>query len=226
MLNARTLITTPRFTCVVAALLAAAVATQAQVWDGGGTNDSWTTANNWNPNAVPINDGTANIAFRGSVRLTPIVPSPRAAQSISFLSPAGSFNILAAAGHNFIQVGSGGITNSDNSLQTITCAIFLGAAQTWNATSGDLSIDSVDGRGFALTIDGGFNTTLGLLDNTMPLTKNGAGILTLTGNNSFSGLVTINAGIVSIDSDIRLGNGNNDVVINGGSLALTADLTT
>src|SRR5262249_2358000 len=65
-----------------------------------------------------------------------------------------------------------------------------------------------------------------LLDNGMPLTKNGAGILTLTGANSFSGLVTINAGILSIDSDVRLGNGNNDVLINGGSLALTADLTT
>lgn len=39
------------------------------VWDGGGTNSNWSTANNWHPNQTPI-DGDI-VRFDGSTRLTP-----------------------------------------------------------------------------------------------------------------------------------------------------------
>lgn len=200
---------------------------QAQVWDGGGANDNWTTANNWNPNAVPANNGTAIIGFRGSVRLTPLVNTPQSIQALAFLSPAGSFDVTNGGLHNFLDIGSGGITNNDNSLQTVTCPIRLTASQTWDANSGDLAINAADGGGFALTIDGSFNTTISRVTGTCAaFTKTGSGTLTLTGNSSFVGPIIIDAGTLAIDADARLGNAANDVTINGGALAMTSDLTT
>ena len=73
MQNGHAFMTRMRLAAIVGVLSAMAVGARAQIWDGGGTNDNWNTANNWNPNAVPANDGTANVGFRGSVRLTPVV---------------------------------------------------------------------------------------------------------------------------------------------------------
>lgn len=199
----------------------------AQLWDGGGTNDNWTTANNWNPNAVPANNGTANIGFRGTVRLTPLVNTPQSILSLTFVSPAGSFDVTNGGLHNFLDIGAGGISNNDNSLQTVTCPIRLTASQTWDANSGDLAINAADGGGFALTIDGSFNTAISRVTGTCAaFTKTGSGTLTLTGNSSFLGPIIIDEGTLAIDADARLGSSGNAVTINGGTLAMTADLTT
>jgi hypothetical protein len=36
-------------------------ASALSVWDGGGVDDLWTTANNWNPNSVPTSSDNAQI---------------------------------------------------------------------------------------------------------------------------------------------------------------------
>src|SRR5262245_22336064 len=64
-----------------------------QTWDGGGADNNWTTANNWNPNVVPVNTGTANIVFAGSIRLTPSVNASQDILSLTFGNTAGAFNI-------------------------------------------------------------------------------------------------------------------------------------
>jgi hypothetical protein len=55
-----------------------------QSWDGGGANDNLTTAANWNPNVVPINNGTADLVFAGTVRLTPKVNTNYDVDTVSF----------------------------------------------------------------------------------------------------------------------------------------------
>ena len=55
------------------ALLCAAQHAWAQgnfTWDGGGTDNNWTTAANWNPDGAPGSPQN-NLNFAGSTRLTP-----------------------------------------------------------------------------------------------------------------------------------------------------------
>lgn len=208
---------------IIFAILAIDVAAYAQLWDGGGTNNNWNTANNWNPNVVPANDGTANVGFRGSTRLTPTINVAVNVRSISFVGPASSFDITNGTFHNFLTVGIGGIFNNDDSVQTISCPMQLSGAQTWNAANGNLVINAADGNGFALTITGTFDTSLDRLTGSgTSLIKTGAGTLFLTGSNSYSGGTTINAGTLSIDADSRLGSTAGALIINGGTLDFTA----
>ncbi len=57
------------------------------------------------------------------------------------------------------------------------------------------------------------------------LTKAGAGTLVLGGINTFAGDVTINAGILEIASDDNLGATSNGIVLGGGTLKTTADVS-
>ncbi|MEI7591368.1 MAG: autotransporter-associated beta strand repeat-containing protein, partial [Deltaproteobacteria bacterium] len=58
------------------------------------------------------------------------------------------------------------------------------------------------------------------------LTKNGTGMATLSGNNTYTGATTLNAGTLSVGADANLGSGN-ALVFNGGTLQITgAALTT
>src|SRR5688572_7687547 len=63
--------------CVFLAVMigAASVARAATfVWDGGHpARDMWSFQQNWNPNEAPLNNGTADLLFTGSIRLTPEV---------------------------------------------------------------------------------------------------------------------------------------------------------
>ncbi len=57
------------------------------------------------------------------------------------------------------------------------------------------------------------------------LFKQGSGVLTLSGNNTYTGRTTINGGTIAIDNDSRLGAGNGDLLLAGGALHTTDDVT-
>jgi hypothetical protein len=54
--------------------LVAASGSAGTTWDGGGANASWGTANNWNPDGLPLFNGTETItigtAFTSGTTLT------------------------------------------------------------------------------------------------------------------------------------------------------------
>jgi autotransporter-associated beta strand protein len=191
-------------------------------WDGGGANNLWSTANNWNPNGVPANNGTSSLAFAGTTRLTPDMDANWSINSLTFNSGAGAF-ILGSTGGFTLTIQGGGITNSSANTETINNAITLGTAQTWSATSGALSFGgNITNGGFLLTISGGSNTAVsGVISGTGGLTKSGAGTLTLSGSNTYSGGTTFNAGTVSISSDSNLGASSGSLTFGGGTLAFT-----
>ncbi len=83
---------------------------------------------------------------------------------------------------------------------------------SFNGTGGVVNLGSA-----ALTInDTGTDVYSGVIQGTGSLTKIGAGTLTLSGNNSYSGGTLINAGTLVVNSAQALGLG--DVVVNGGVL--------
>jgi hypothetical protein len=149
------------------------------VWDGGGTNNAWSTANNWSNDTAPLNDGTANVAFGGNIRLTPSVDTTRNVTSITFNNTAGAFVI---GGPRSLTIGAGGITNNDTDPQTITANVTLSASQSFLAAAGDLVLNTVNIGSNALNIGGANDVKLGDVIGTGMITKTGAGILELAGS--------------------------------------------
>lgn len=145
----------------------------AQTWDGGGSNNNWTTANNWNPNGAPVNDGTADITFSGSARLRPNANGAKNINSLTFDSAAGAF----VSGGSILTINGGGILSSATVAETINNNIVLGANQTWTV-SDPASTLTVRGR-----VSGG-----------SALNKAGDGTLTLSGANTYTGGTTVSAG--------------------------------
>src|SRR5262245_3077862 len=96
---------------ILAALPTAFTATtaSAQVWDGGGANDNFSSASNWNPDAVPANTGAADLTFAGSVRTSPDLDLDFAANSLHFAS-ASPFTLISSGSHA-LTLGGGGIAS-------------------------------------------------------------------------------------------------------------------
>jgi autotransporter-associated beta strand protein len=119
-------------------------------------------------------------------------------------------------GGGLLQVGSSAalglgdldILGPDNSTLQAGASVTLGN----NIDIGTGAIATVDSQGYAITLSGA-------ISDSGSLTKIGGGTLTLSGANSYSGLTTLNAGIVSISADNNLGgSAETAVVLNGGDL--------
>ncbi|MEX2113180.1 MAG: autotransporter-associated beta strand repeat-containing protein, partial [Pirellulales bacterium] len=146
----------------------------AQTWDGGGNNNNWNAANNWSPNGVPVNNGTANVTFSGTTRLTPKLNVNRSVASVTFDSAAGEFVI---DGPRTLTINSGGILSNAAGTESINNNVILGANQSWTVTN----------SGSTLAVGGD-------ISGSFSLNKAGAGTLTLSGDNTYSGGTTISGG--------------------------------
>ena len=145
----------------------------AQTWNGGGPDNLWTDGLDWG-GAAPANNGTAALAFAGTVRLSPDMNANWNILSLAFNSGAGAF-ALSSTGNFTLTIQGGGITNNSTSTETINNAITLGAAQTWSATSGNLVFaGNIANGGNLLTFSGGSNTSAsGIISGSGGLTKSG-----------------------------------------------------
>ena len=175
----------------------------AQTWDGGGAgggNLDWITAANWSPDGAPVNNGTANVIFAGTIDNN---PGPNLDQnwnvnSVVFNNTAGAF-VLGSTGGFTLTVQGGGITNSDGQAQTINHGLNLGTAQTWNAAVGFLTINgAVNNGGNLLTLTGGSQVNISsVISGNGGLTVNSLGptyTLSGAGSNTYTGTTTVNSG--------------------------------
>ena len=185
------------------------------IWNGTGSTSNWSTANNWQK--VP--SAGSNITFAGTTQLANSNNSLSSVGSLTFSNTAGAFTLSG----NALTI-SGGITNNSANLQTIGMNLTLGAAQQFNAASGNLTVGgTITNGGNALTVTGGSNTTLsGSISGVGSLTKIGAGTLLLSGNNSYSGGTTLSNGTVQLGHANGLGSSTAGVTVNGGTLDLNA----
>lgn len=97
-------------------------------------------------------------------------------------------------------------------LQLNGYSVTIGALAT-NATPGTVIIENANSLAATLTVNQATNTTFaGVLQNgtgagTLGLTKSGAGTLTLTGNNTFTGTATISAGTLALSGGAAIADG-------------------
>jgi autotransporter-associated beta strand protein len=69
---------------LLAAVLASSSALHAQTWDGGGTTISWGTADNWDPNVLPVFNNTTDLIFNTTVKPNLNIGAVRTIRSITF----------------------------------------------------------------------------------------------------------------------------------------------
>ncbi len=178
-----------------------------KIWDGGGGDNNWRTAGNWDANVPPAEND--RLSFTGTTRLinTNNFVTDTIFIGLNFNSPAGAFTLFG----NEITLG-GDISDSQALVpQTINLPLSLSATRTVNVV--------LDG---SLTINGAISGDL------FGLTKTGAGLLTLTSSsNSFSGRLSLQAGTLGVGSDQNLGAAPSApeparIVIDGGTLQPTA----
>jgi len=176
------------------------------VWDGGGGDNRWATANNWNPNTVP--GAATNVRFDNSriatLPTTIELRGNRAANSLTF-DTANPLSLINGTGSRTLTLTSGAITRTaassgSQSLDMTTLA--LGANSTMD----------IAGTG-ALTISSRITGT------SRSLTKTGAGELILSGSNTYTGGTTLSDGTLTLTNAAALGTGS--LTLAGGTLRLS-----
>ena len=187
-------------------------AARAYVWDGGGANDNFSTPANWNPNGAPVNDGTADLQFSGTTRLTPVAEAAYSVNLIFFSTNAGAFTLSGGA----LTVGEDGIFQTSSNAQTINNSVTAGVSQTWSFGNGagaltlnnDLIV-SATGTGPTLSLSGG-TVNVASSSNAFVL---GAEVGE-TGRLNFSGTASMNAQTIYVGL-----NGSGFVTQSGGSIS-------
>ncbi|MCE9614235.1 MAG: autotransporter-associated beta strand repeat-containing protein [Lentisphaerae bacterium] len=179
-----------------------------KTWDGESATDSrWQTGDNWDGDTAPV--APAALTFAGGQRTdaTNDFPDRTAFGGLSFAANAEPFT-LGGAALNLV----GNLVNDSTNLQTIALDLVLDAgSRTINTVAGELALRgtiSDDGRGYGLA-------------------KLGDGTAILSGDNTFGGMVAIQAGALTVEHANALG-GTTGVttVASGTALQLQGDITT
>ena len=154
-------------------------------WSGSGSDNKWSTVNNWNFGLSP--GPGDNISFSGTTQLTNNLDASLSVSSLTFNSGAGSFDITNAASTLTL---AGSLTNNSASAQTLDVPVALSGAQTINAASGNVTINyPVSDSGAGITLAG-------------------TGTLALSAANTYSGPTTISGGLLAITGSGSLGSGS------------------
>lgn len=170
-----------------------------RTWNGGGGDGFWTNRLNWGGTA-PLSGNT--LLFEGSAGLSSIntFTSGTTFNGLSFGSTAGAFTL---SGYPFTLNGT--LSNSSAQNQIINNNIILPAATTVSSTGGDLTLNGV--------ISGAFS-----------LTKSGAGVVRLGGQNTFTGTVTVSDGTLRLAAGDSTLAGRITLAVNGGTLDLGSNI--
>jgi MYXO-CTERM domain-containing protein len=179
-------------------------------WDGShGSQDVWTTKQNWNGagnKTVPV--AGDDLHFFGPGRST--TNSNNLPVATSFIGLTFDAGALAFTLNGNSITLAGNVVNSSTNTQTINFGVILsGSTRDFNAASGDLA---VSGSG---TISGGFGVN-----------KTGNSTLTFATANTYTGDTTIKAGTLKFDGNASVLSTKiivGDSGINGGSLDVSTN---
>ncbi|MCE9554457.1 MAG: autotransporter-associated beta strand repeat-containing protein [Planctomycetes bacterium] len=187
----------------------------AYTWSGAASGGSWVGTNAWKITGstpaiygTPAGGDTVTISgLNAGASIT--LDGGRQIGGLTIASNNSQTNVIAqGTGSGGLRVGTGGITTSGNQSKGISADIYLDGNQAW-------SISNTNG----LTVSGAIHDY-----STGPtLTKTGAQVLALSGNNDFTGVITVSAGTLRAGHTNALGTtAGNTVVSSSGTLSFGA----
>ena len=197
-------------------------------WTGGdGSSNSWYFAGNWDGTIVPSDEPPSDYVFAAdgwnAVQTTITIDGANRCPDVQSLTFRGNVGIPLT-----VQIGPGNslyLDPSSSGATTISVAQ-TGVTQTI-AGSSRASIQLADNQQWS--VDGALAVSAVIWDDgespSPGFVKTGAGTLTLSGANSFSGPITINQGVISVSTVADKGQvcnlGRGDLTLNGGTLLYT-----
>ena len=138
-------------------------------------------------------------------------------------------NGVYSGGNTTTKTGAGILTFAGANTYTGATTITAGTLEIGGAGSlGSGSYAGTIANSGTFEYNSSANQTLsGVISGTGSVVKGNTGTLTLTGANTYSGVTTINAGILEIQSDDALGSTVGETIINGGAkLTISGGITT
>ncbi|RYD61744.1 MAG: hypothetical protein EOP83_16310, partial [Verrucomicrobiaceae bacterium] len=203
---------------VVVCLSAHSASGATALWDGGGATAGWGQANNWDPNAVPVFNNTLDVSFykNPSLFLTNFIGAGRTIRSLNFTADVtAATSIRLVDGSNLAQTLT---LDADAGNTSITVA----SGATGAITVGDTGLINLADP-LLVTHNGSANLTLSrpISESVsgVTITKEGTGRLVLSAANTYTGLTTINNGILQCGVLNALGGNTQGTVVNpGGTL--------
>ena len=159
------------------------------LWNGGGTDNYWSTAANWSGTA-PTNG--ESLTFQGTVRLTNTNNLLSAVGQVLFSN--GGF----AVGGNAVTLLWGLVNQTGNNTWGLGSTLLT--PETFISSNGTLTVSGpVANAGNLFTLDGAGNHLIsGVISGAGSLVKNGAGTLTLSAGDTYTGGTVVNNGTLKL----------------------------
>lgn len=197
-------------------------------WSGGGANANWSTNANWLGGAKPTESASNpddQLVFAGTNQLVNNMDLTGSSGGfnigmVTFDNTAGAFVLGATSasgldmlGPNRVSTAYTQVINNSTNLQTINIKLIARADLSFGidfvAASGDMVI-------------GGAISTSGTVANVGAggIKKSGAGTVTLSGTNTYTGVTVVNAGILRAGSTSAFGTNSNVTLADGTSAVL------
>jgi len=233
------------FAAAIAALVAISVAQAGNVtWNGTTTPPAdWNTGTNWVGSSAPSTTDTAVFSSTNSTQVIRVYGSDATAKTIGGLvfSNTGTTaieggNAIGGGANTSLTIGSGGITMNagsgnvtlGNGASPMRLIVYIGANQTWANNSNSTLTKTGGGNNvlnlqtYTLTISGSGNTAIGsaVISGNGSLIKSGAGTLSISATNTYTGGTTVSAGNVTLAGSGNFGTGS--LTVSGGTLNLGA----
>jgi autotransporter-associated beta strand protein len=193
------------------------------------TNDSrksveWSDDSNWEARRAPARDGAGRVIFQADSQTESHPDGEWRLQTLEFSKKSVS-HLLTGEKSLLVfdpqkEKEAYGIVNDSRETQTVDVDIRLGGSQTWIANAGQLVIGQPKSErtlalaDYTLTLDGeGKFQIFSVISEKGNLVKSGSGLLTLSGNNTYTGSTRLQAGVTQVHGDQSAATG--DWIVDG-----------
>ena len=181
----------------------------ARIWDGGGDDDNWSTAANWQEDVAPVAGDELQFLSSG-IRRSNVndYPAGTGFQSV-LLSSSHSYTI----GGNPITLSGDFATNGTTHTWAVPMTLGADVTVTASARQPFTLAGAIDTNGHALRLEQGQVIVSGVVSGSGRVSKGADDAVTLTAANTYTGGTTISAGALFAANVAGSATGTGDVTV-------------